>query len=230
MSCSIDEISQKVECPFCVENDFYIYKLFFEKFNSKNLTIQSTQNFIVLPDIAPLVEGHLLIITLDHYSCFGRLPYKYWAELQDLKSYITRLLTKKYTKPIFFEHGPALPHRAGCCIDHAHIHCLPVDTELSSTIYKNILRKRISSILELCNYTEKNISYLFYEANSDKQYIYPLPQELSILPSQYVRRVVAANLKLDKWDWKEMITYENYSDINKAKILRTIKELRINTL
>lgn len=221
------EILNTTRCVFCAENNFYTYKLLFDNCDIEYFIIHKTPNFIVISDIAPLVEGHLLIISLTHHPCFGNLLNEHYEEFQDVKRFITKLLTKVYTKPIFFEHGPVMTKRAGCCIDHAHIHCLPVNTDLLSTISKNELTKtRISSIIELCDYNKRNIAYLFYETKLNVLYTYPLTNELDILPSQYFRMVVAANLKLARWDWREMITNEKYVADNKSTVIRTIEKLK----
>jgi ATP adenylyltransferase len=156
------------ECMFCNENYAHLFRLLFGNFNLNHLIIYKTPNFVVLPDIAPLVEGHLLIISLTHFLCFGNLPDDHFKEFEEIKDYITQLLTKTYTRHIFFEHGPALPKRAGCCIDHAHIHCVPAETDLSSTISNKLIKEKISSILDLCDFSKRNISYLFYETSPSK--------------------------------------------------------------
>lgn len=224
-----DRLSYFSKCMFCSEKYAHLYRLLFGKFSLNHLTICRTPNFVVLPDIAPLVEGHLLIVSLTHFLCFGNLLDKHFKEFTELKDYITQLLTKTYTRPIFFEHGPALPKRAGCCINHAHIHCVPSETDLSSSISNKLIKERISSILDLCGYSEREISYLFYETSPSRLYVYALDDELSILPSQYLRMVLAANLRLDKWDWREMISDKNYKNENKRKILKAIAKLKQNT-
>ena len=53
------------KCPFCIEDNLYLDNLLFDDYSLEDLTIYRTPNFFVLPDIAPLVEGHLLIISLN---------------------------------------------------------------------------------------------------------------------------------------------------------------------
>jgi diadenosine tetraphosphate (Ap4A) HIT family hydrolase len=233
----MSDVRYNSKCVFCAKNDFYLYKLFLGDYNFEDLVIYRSPNFIVLPDIAPLIEGYLIIIPLMHVSCFGNILNEHFAEFQSVKNYISGFLTEIYTKPLFFEHGPAKPKDAGCCIDHAHMHCLPVNADLSLSISDKLSRDQISSINELCHYTEKRISYLFYENNEGALYSYPLTNESSILPSQYLRMVVAANLKLDRWDWRELITSKDYSDKMKHRISVLLekmkgygKERRVQTL
>ena len=44
-----------------------------------------SDNFFLLVDHAPLVEGHLLIIPREHYACYGALPVELEDELLALK-------------------------------------------------------------------------------------------------------------------------------------------------
>ncbi len=227
MSLYTDVFNYNPKCVFCYQNDFYLYRSLFSDCNFEDFIIYKTPNFIVLPDIAPMVEGYLLIIPLTHYSCFGRLPKVNYEEFYEVKNFVTQLLRDSYTDPIFFEHGPAQPKHAGCCIEHAHIHCIPLVADISSIINGNIIRANISSITDLCYYTEKMISYLYYENNNvGIQYVYPLTDKYKILPSQYLRRVLAESLSLKYWNWREMVTDEKYQEQNKKRIFATITKLK----
>lgn len=228
MSIDFTNVMYNGKCVFCEEHCYYLYNLVLGNANIDDLVIHRTKNFIVLPDIAPLVEGYLLIMPINHYSCFGDLLGNHLAEFNEVKEFIFNLLSITYTKPIFFEHGPAKPKQAGCCVDHAHFHCIPINAELSATINGNLQRHNITQIQELVDYTNNNVSYLYYENNIGSKYAYPLNANHSILPSQYLRMVVAANQKLDKWDWREMITDISYRNICKNRILNAVNKLKHN--
>ena len=79
----------------------------------EELLIKETTNFVVLPDIAPLAPGHVLIISKEHISCFGFVPQDQISELELLLREVKILLSKLYRFPVIFEHGPARYKTAG---------------------------------------------------------------------------------------------------------------------
>lgn len=188
--------------------------------------ICQTPHFLVIPDIGPLVEGHLLIVPRQHDTCFGSLVRERWLEIQQLKDHVTRLLTESYSPPLFFEHGAARTRRAGNSIDHAHLHCLPGQVELPAIARAEDDWKSMASLADLSAYAEKNIPYLYYEDCQGRKFSCALENESRHLPSQYLRRVFGEALASPYWDWKEMIADEPYRDFNKKRILETVQRLK----
>jgi diadenosine tetraphosphate (Ap4A) HIT family hydrolase len=65
---SLDTESDGTNCAFCKRTEIsYILK--------------ETPNFLLAADHAPLVEGHVLIIPKQHYTCYGVVPNPLDAEL-----------------------------------------------------------------------------------------------------------------------------------------------------
>lgn len=79
-----------------------------------------SDNFFLLADHAPLVEGHLLIIPREHYACYGALPVELEDELLALKRRVSSFLETAYRKPAYFEHGVFRQ-----TVFHAHLHAFP---------------------------------------------------------------------------------------------------------
>jgi len=216
-------INETCDCPFCSKNNFYIKKKYFPEHIHESFILYQTPNFIVVPDIAPIVEGHLLIISKKHYPCYGKLEQNYFHELIELKEKISKFLARHYQNPLFFEHGPAVSKHAGCCIDHAHLHCLPINIDLTSSIYHKLHKIRINSIEEICKYSVQNISYLYYETNKKDKFIYPLSGDFSVLPSQYLRKVIASKLNLPQWNWRDIISDPSYQDSKLKQVINIVK-------
>jgi diadenosine tetraphosphate (Ap4A) HIT family hydrolase len=83
--------------------------------------LATTERFYLLADNAPLVEGHALLITRDHYACFGAVPAAWDDEWLTLKGRVARFETERYRPAIFFEHGVF-----GQSVYHAHLHVVPL--------------------------------------------------------------------------------------------------------
>jgi diadenosine tetraphosphate (Ap4A) HIT family hydrolase len=94
-------------CTFCTRNEIsYILK--------------ETPNFLLAADHAPLVEGHILIIPKQHFTCYGEVPLKFDEELFSLKHEVQRFFAQYYAPSVFWEHGIFKQ-----TVFHAHLHCFP---------------------------------------------------------------------------------------------------------
>jgi len=99
--------SNKNDCTFCQRTEIsYILK--------------ETQNFLLAADHAPLVEGHILIIPKQHFTCYGEVPARFDEELFSMKHEVEQFFTRYYAPTVFWEHGIFKQ-----TIFHAHLHCFP---------------------------------------------------------------------------------------------------------
>ncbi len=104
---SLDAEVSNMHCAFCNRDDIsYIFK--------------ETPNFLLAADHAPLVEGHLLIIPKQHYTCYGDVPAAMDDELLTLKHEVQQFFTRFYAPAVFWEHGIFRQ-----TVFHAHLHCFP---------------------------------------------------------------------------------------------------------
>ncbi len=101
------EVTQP-DCTFCQRERIEPYIL------------KETSTFRLVADHAPLVEGHLLIIPRQHYSCYGAVPTAYDSEFAALRREVQYFFAQYYAPPIFWEHGVFRQ-----TVFHAHLHCFP---------------------------------------------------------------------------------------------------------
>lgn len=218
---SLHEENEKNSCELCYDNGFYMYSQFLEDLPPNDIVLHETKNFFVIPDIAPLVTGHILIISKEHYLSFGQLPYNLFEEFKTVKEYIREKSIKKGVNLTFLEHGPTILNDAGACIDHAHFHCIPLNFDIINILNSEFSIFETSSMDIMRSYAQKNISYLYYDSPYSKnQYIIPLNKDSHILPRQYFRKKIAEQAKLKHWNWRKMIMD---NDLNKSRILNTIE-------
>jgi diadenosine tetraphosphate (Ap4A) HIT family hydrolase len=112
-------------CEFCHRSNLAAYIL------------KETPAFLIATDHAPLVEGHLLIITKQHYTCYGAVPAELDAELFALKREVQQFLTRYYAPVVFWEHGIFRQ-----TVYHAHLHCFPFGTvnyDLSQGLHDTVV-------------------------------------------------------------------------------------------
>ena len=199
--------TENSKCPLCPKNGFYLYNILSDKFTLEFLTVFKTPNFLVVPDIAPIVEGHLLLITAKHYLSSGEVINRHYNEFNTLKQHTARALTQVYQSPIFLEHGSVFDKEAGNSIVHAHMHCVPFSTRKQIDINGGMLpRVKSPSLNTLGEYAKGKKPYLYLETGHGESYVYPVN---SAIPSQFWRRVVATEIGVKQWDWRASLENES---------------------
>ncbi len=166
-----------------------------------DFVIWENENFVVVPAKGSFVTGYLIIITKKHLLSMANLPDNLLLELSQIKSHIRKILSRLFTRPVFFEHGDVCAtEKAGGCIKHAHMHCLPLELDVFPRLMKSYKHSKIKSFEEIRKNGLENKSYIYFENQFQDKYI--LSQGKVAMPSQYLRRVIAEELDMpDEWDW-----------------------------
>lgn len=188
-----------------------------KEYRKEDNIIFQTDKFFVVPSLGQIVEGYLLICTIEHYLGIAHLPEDYFTELEKVKRKVRRVVTKTYTSPLFFEHGPVnQAKKGGCCVDHAHLHVVPVQVDIKDDIEDNFSLEEVQDLSNLKEFAKKDTPYFYYENQEEEKYKIPLS---SPVPSQYLRRLISAKIgKPEIWNWKQHPEIEKFKKtINKLK-------------
>jgi len=156
-----------------------------------NVPVARTQNFFIKPSIGPLAEGHTLLITKGHLTSMARLPKNQLPEFREAKTQMGLAVGRLFGKAVFFEHGDNGQNtsRPACCIDHAHLHCMPLDFDLVGMVKRDYPNCReLTDIAELEEMKDKN--YLYIEDQEGRMFAVDTPN----LPRQYLRKVISTEL------------------------------------
>lgn len=177
------------------------------------------KSYYLVPSIAPLVEGHLLLLPQRHYRSLAA-SYAFGSEDFDQAfSFAHRYLALSYCQPIIFEHGSGVVSDGASTVEYAHLHLLPVEPhyqqKLFSVIWNDLPLKYCRSLHRALGQLPNDRAYLL--CGNIGQVVY---SEVKTLPSQYMRRVVAEVLKLDSWHWRKMGNWDLFD--------RTIDKFRSN--
>lgn len=188
------------ECVFCLNTRFNNNKLV--SLSAEESILFENDKLYVIPDIAPLKLGHVLIITNEHYTNFFSTSPEIKNDVKKLQDNIRKLYRKIYNSDtLFFEHGSLKEGDAGSSIEHAHLHAIPFTKSI-----KNELDKIVDNLPIKCNIIKENdfngeYSYLYIENEIDGNYIYKVDK----LPSQFLRKFIANLLDSEVYNWKNMI-------------------------
>lgn len=90
-----------------------------------------TEFWSCIVDVAPICVGHLLIVPRRHIDDYSQLNS---MELQDLQECYERIssFAQNGFEYIFFEHCDGTAGKRNC-VDHTHVHCLPVSRHLAES-------------------------------------------------------------------------------------------------
>lgn len=81
-----------------------------------------TDRLRLLPDLYPVVPGHVLVISTEHLPCFGAASDELLAELDHVAGTGASFLKDVYgVDPVRWENGGA-----GQTVFHAHLHLMPI--------------------------------------------------------------------------------------------------------
>ncbi|MFD2348184.1 hypothetical protein ACFSTC_00455 [Nonomuraea ferruginea] len=148
------------------------------------------------PDLAPLTEGHLLLVSTRHFPCFGACPPGLAREVARRKREVTRWLEAVYGRPVtVFEHGPAEPARRGL-LHRPRAPALPARVRpVRAGIEREALSGTSADPAELFR---SGVSYLYLE-DAEGTTTYPCPGSL---PTQFLRMCAAP--PGERWRWQDI--------------------------
>ncbi len=159
-----------------------------------NQTLFETENFLILSTIGPISLGHILIISKRHFENLSKMDLNIINEYERTYELICEKIPF-YRNALQFEHGALETENQAACIVHTHVHLIPGLAKYEGKITENLLKLIESDNLSGLN-SIKN-PYLMVKGESKKYKFY----EANNLPSQFVRRILAKELKLDDFDW-----------------------------
>ena len=168
--------------------------------NSEKIILES-EHFVLVRDISPLVPGHVLLLTKDHYCSFAQLPCSMLSEFQNVMDCSISYIVDNYVAPLLFEHGSSeTAPSGGACIEHAHIHLLPVSAPVEEWL-EEVGDVTPGSLVGRQPDVSEN--YLWYRKQDGSEYF--VRRFHQPIPSQFIRRVLADHLNISEWNWKTML-------------------------
>jgi diadenosine tetraphosphate (Ap4A) HIT family hydrolase len=189
-------------CDFCNEfsdgNDNAFARIYAQQ--PKSRIVFRSENFAVVPSLGQIVEGHMLIVPVRHYTALADMPAQIVGEVSELCVRVRSALAQSYGPTVFFEHGVRGTQAGGCGVDHAHLHAVPFtcSTEPIDELMRSHCLNLVGGIAELQKEVVPNSSYLYYEQTNGRAWAC----EIDFVPSQYLRKMVAESLGIESWDWR----------------------------
>lgn len=185
----------------------------------ESAVVAGDRGFLLMPDVAPLVDGHVLLVTRDHYQCAGEFGRTMWERALWWRDRVARLYLAAYGNGelLLFEHGPASPQGGGACIDHAHWHLLPGTPGVRAVVEGRGRPGAPAGRAALRAYVRTGRSYLLIEEGG-LMTVHPGDG----VESQFLRWAVTAAGPDGTWRWQETFGLPG----SRRRFLRTLAALR----
>jgi len=167
------------------------YRSCFFCYHPREGEIFNTEFHSVVFDDSPIIEGHVMIHTREHWGCAGELPPNQFEDLVRVKEVVKLLLRQLYGRVVFYEHG-----RVGHCstwaggpeCDHFHLHALPADITIEPVLASRFRRVDVPEYGRLPAAFESHGEYLYFEDADGKVSVFPTASEVE---SHALRTMIA---------------------------------------
>jgi ATP adenylyltransferase len=161
-------------------------------FNSK---LYETPRFVVLPSLGPLMPGHIMIVSKEHYLSLASMGQDAVNEYDELAAYLRNGPFLQGSNALEAEHGSTLEDKAGACVVHAHVHLMPRMGKFMDEFKRKLSVRNEANLLEL---GPTHVPYIYVRAESGH-----LLFDAHGLPSQSIRRILCDVLDRDDTDWTQ---------------------------
>jgi diadenosine tetraphosphate (Ap4A) HIT family hydrolase len=170
--------------------------------NPEDEIIDESENFYAKAALGHFVFGYTLIISKEHFPSFAYVPEQLFPELEAFRDDVLDKLHTICQRPInIMEHGAiSRCQRGGACIDHAHLHLMPLAADLYQALSRRFSFDELESIGGVRRFRDAPTPYLYYQREGLPGYGVGLLQDV---PSQLLRRIACQALGTPElWDWR----------------------------
>lgn len=146
--------------------------------------ISAGPDLFVTHDIAPIVAGHLLIVSQPHISGLALASPRLISDIDSITNKIRRHYQKTVGIPtLFFEHYSGVGPIDSKCVDHLHVHCLPWATPVSPALAESLRIIPVECTIKgLKRFVDNGQPYLYLRDTDNVERLF-----LGAIPSQFMR-------------------------------------------
>ncbi len=211
-----------ISCPFCRELQTGKPPDYCDSdINSRIL--HETDRFVVIPDISPLVPGHVMIVPKAHILCYGAVEAAARDEFLAVVNATRGILKEHYGPSVILEHGTCSLDDVADHVSHAHLHIVPAAIDIRDAL-GNFNTTMIASLTELSDWAARDEPYIYFESCTGERMV---ADRLSGLLRLFFRREIARQIGIPDplWDWRRHILSDNL-----RSTLETLRHARWESL
>lgn len=195
-------------CQLCLPSSGKLstgFSTLFDPNASVTEVLAATQDFLVILDVAPVVAGHVLIISRTHERSFANLWGSTPALLHEIENAVKEiLLDVTGQSAVVCEHGLGLEAKGHAgCVEHAHLQVIPTNAPIVSSFAQvGIDFHEAHNFAKIINCAPQQ-QYLYLQDIDGRYYIAVHDR----FPSQLVRRLVAQRSGEIFWSWRDYVDF-----------------------
>jgi diadenosine tetraphosphate (Ap4A) HIT family hydrolase len=195
-----------VNCPFCRELQGGRLPDFVDA-DIESRILHETGRFVVIPDISPLVPGHVMIVPKAHILCFGAVEAAAQDEFSCIVNATRAILSEHYGPSVILEHGTSSLDPVADHVTHAHLHIVPAAIDIRDSL-SNFNTTRITSISDLSDWAARDEEYIYFESRGGERMV---ADRIVGIKRLFFRREIARQIGIPDplWDWRQHILTDN---------------------
>ena len=153
------------------------------------------------------MPGYLLLTSKAHQPCCGKVAEVELRKVDSILNHLLPVYESQFGVPFAFEHGiKELDANVQSCLNHMHIHILPVIPDIESRMTIESVKKSTIDFEKMWDTLQlQNYDYIWKRCVRGAYHLY----EFENLESQYVRKIYAEGLGISQWDWRIEPYWEN---------------------
>jgi diadenosine tetraphosphate (Ap4A) HIT family hydrolase len=151
---------------------------------------------ILLPALGMMVEGYFLAVTREHCLSLAHSSPQLIERMYQWVDFLTEVLSPEFGNYLVVEHGSCSGSSSGACIDHAHLHLVPIADALGPILLADSKMSWLE-IKDLGSIAGPHPRGYVSLQLDGRLWISENPS----IPSQWLRRRIAALLGQEVWDW-----------------------------
>lgn len=166
----------------------------------KSRIIYQNKRVFVVPGLGPQVYPYVLVVTKEHISSLAESNSQDRADILDALHVLLELKIYPSETICIFENG-GCGVEGSSCIDHCHIHVVDGKFDINR-VFSSIKKDAKQAELSRANPPFNSSPYLFSGSFSGGEKVNGWVSKDTSGGRQYFRRILAALLKSDEWDWR----------------------------
>jgi diadenosine tetraphosphate (Ap4A) HIT family hydrolase len=195
-------------CPFCRELQSGRLTEFCDA-DIESRILYETDRFVVVPDISPLVPGHVMILPKDHILCYGAVEAAARDEFSAIVNATRTVLKEHYGPSVILEHGTSSVDDVADHVTHAHLHIIPAAIDIrDSFLAFNFNTTTVASLSDLSRWAARDEGYIYFESCAGERLV---ADQLSGIPRLFFRSQIAKQIGIPDplWDWRRHTLSDN---------------------
>lgn len=178
-------VETKRDCIFCQIVKFVTVNKEYE-LSFTDRPIFSSHNFFLIQAKHSVNEGHLLLVPVRHYYSLADFSANEFEEFKIILENVQATLRKLFGAISIFEHG-MIPESVSKCMEHAHIHFLPIKEKIARFLSDKFDAVEIYENLDHA-YKKLKSPYILLKEDSENWISCKITDSI---PSQYLCRLYA---------------------------------------